>query len=139
MIKALPKYLILICVVLLSGYGQLSAHQSRGALYSLKNLKGTEHTCPVITRDEDAFFFKSSFNTENQKYRLGVPFFENEEEEDDEPISLKKHFSNGNYLAFISFAQNSGQFTSSKRVLPFNGFFSNTSSSRYILFQVFRI
>jgi hypothetical protein len=139
MIKALPKYLILICVILLSGYGQSSAHQSRGVLNSLKSLKGTEHVCPVISRDEDALFFKSSFNTENQKYRLGVPFFENEEEEDDEPISLKKHFSTGSYPASISFAQNSGHFASSKKVLPFNGFFSYTSSSRYIVFQVFRI
>lgn len=139
MIKALPKYLILICVILLSGYGQLSAHQSRGALYSLKNLKGTEHTCPVINRDEDALFFKSSFNTENQKYRLGVPFFENEEEEDDEPISFKKNFSNSTYSAFISCAQNLGHLASNKKVLPFNWFFSYTSSSRYIVFQVFRI
>lgn len=138
MIKALPKYLILICVILLSGYGQLSAHQSRGVLNSVKCLKGAEHICPVISRDEDSLFFKSSFNTENQKYRLGVPFFENEEEEDDEPISLKKHFNTGCYLASISFAQNSGH-ASSKKVLPFNGFFSYTSSSRHIVFQVFRI
>jgi hypothetical protein len=139
MMKALPKYLILICVILLSGYGQLSAHQNRGILSSLKSLKGEAHICPIIARDENALFFKSSFNTENQKYRLGVPFFENEEEEDDEPISLKKNFSSSTYSASISCAQNLGHLASNKKVLPFNWFFSYTSSSRYIVFQVFRI
>jgi len=141
MIKAFIKYLLPLCIFLLSGMGQLSAHAQKGSAYyaSSKNLKGSAYARIGTAQPDLTTSIKSSlFNTKKVKNRLAAA--ENEREED-ELITFKKNAESSDFFTAVFYTQVLEYlFSYQKSFLAFCKQFSYYSSHRwYLLFRVFRI
>jgi len=122
-------------VLLLGGYGELSAHSNEinTSYHSMKNFNISEQRDLSSIQNNEISSTTTSFDIENQNYPLDLAILENKE--DEEMTSSKRHMS-----TFTFFTQTlESFFNHSKIILSFNKFFSKTSSSRYLIFQVFRI
>jgi len=104
MLKAYTKYLLSLCILLLSVYSQLYAHTYRDGIShsSLKNQInseqarfGTGQNSPVLARK-----FVLSV-TEKESLKIGVAEIE---EEDNKLISFKKYLKNSNYFSTVFYA-----------------------------------
>ena len=123
--KALIKYLLLLCTPLVIGYNCLS-----GYTYEYSSLGAAQYYQLLIVKP-------TSSDTERKNYKIDAA--ENEVEED-ELASSKKHLEGGNCILPISFSQAPEcLFSGSKKILPYYTYFSNSSSCRYILCRAFRI
>jgi len=139
--KALLQY-ILFLYVLLNGYSHLHARTSECAILSIVNDQKSEQVV-LCTADNDASGLRFiSLGTDKRRFELSVPFIENREneEEDDESVSLRKRIESGSYSTAIFSTYTLGYFFNySKKILSFQSSFSYSSSYQYLLFQVFRI
>jgi len=142
MIKALAKYLLLLCVILLSGYGQLSARTSKeSAIHAqTKYDKESENVTSDNVQKDNACIITSSTRSDTKKERQEICVAKNEVEED-EVDSSKKHVER-NYVSLSNFYALSQEcfLLYIKNSLTFCKRFSYfTSYMRYIIFQVIRI
>jgi len=129
MIKQIA-YRFTLFVLLLSSLTQLFAN-----LYYLTDAE----SAPSFIQNTEAVNFVW-FSKEKQDDRLTVLLFENEEKEDDELLSFKKHSEIANYSASLLFTPTFGYFFSFvNKTSPFSRDLSYTSTCRYLSLQVFRI
>jgi hypothetical protein len=104
-----------------------------------------KHTYSITSesagQNEESSFFKSaSFDKDQQNQIIeDLAILEDKEDKEEEIHSFKKHL--GYHIsASIIHTQALECFINSNKVTsPFNKFLSNASSSKYLLFQVFRI
>jgi len=146
MIKALSKYLLYACILLLSGHSFLYAntHEKCVDYISIKTLETPGYTGFNVFQNNLTSTIESvSPGTEKESYEMKnflVCDDNDDNEDDDESISLKKDSGNNNCPASIFPAQTPGQFSRSyKKIVPYYQHVSNSSSYRYLLFRVFRI
>lgn len=138
------RYLLFfLCIFLLAKTGQLSAHPYWTNNYStpVKHLKGLKPANYGSLEIEQDIIVKRPFcpNQEKERDKLFVEQQENELEEGDVPAS-KKHVKGGAELAPVFYALAQGHiFDRGKITLPVYKCISHTSSSIYLLVQVFRI
>lgn len=130
MIK-LIAYRLTLFILLLSGFGQLFAN-----IYIMAD---AEPASACIRQSDETTCFVW-FSKEKQEDRLAMLLFENEEKEDDELVSVKKHLDNTNYFVSALSTQTFEYFFNlPKKVFSVNGDLSYTSTCRYLSLQVFRI
>jgi hypothetical protein len=143
MIRALIKYFLSPCILLLSGHGVLHAHTNQDCIYypsiTIKALERSAHAGFTIVQNSlnpMIWSVSSGKETENYDPKDLLVYDDN----DDKSASFKKRLRSRNTSASILYAQTPGHFfIYSKKILPFNMKFSDTSSHRYLTFQVFRI
>jgi len=140
MIRAFLKYLLSLCILLLSVYSHLYAQTYQGfTSYSLlKKLKGSEHASIGAVQNDQAFSFKYASPVPEKSFKVEATDIE---EEDYKFISFKKYLESNSYFtaAFYALAL-AFFFRYIKTSLLFCKHFSYTlSQRRYLLFQVFRI
>jgi hypothetical protein len=141
--KSIVRYFLLLCVLLLSGHSQLSAHAFGNGTYDSSSKLPREHACSHIDQEGQALVtdFAPSL-WEKQIFTIEAT---EEKEEDDAgsgSISFKRHLKGSDYFAAVFCAQVRGYFFSYKRqILAFSVDLSYPSSDhrRYLIFQVFRI
>jgi hypothetical protein len=138
--KKLTKYLLSFCILLSCGYSQLSAHPLKeNSFFSCLHSNGSEHFSFTIRRNSEALVIKSaSTGTEKAIHELEATEIE---EKDDELASSKKYIEDGSYSIPLFFTHIPGYSlpNSKKTLLSGKHFPSDTLSSRYLIFQVFRI
>lgn len=149
MVKFLIRFLLSLSILLLSGYSYLYAHSHQeGAFSSLKkNLKEADQSGVSFFRSSSAFTIQSSSsNTEKPPVKIeAAEIIEIEEEEDkdenDKLIALKKHSESSNHFAAIFNDLVFGSLFQGDCIdFPFWKSFSYHSSYRlYLIFRVFRI
>ncbi len=143
MIKVPFKYLLSLCILLVGGSAQLSAHfhkrtdnlrfpakyVNRVEIARLAN--AAQHSGCLVTTH-------ALFSTATQDPQLIEPLFE--DQEDDDLSSFRKHLKNNHYVTSILFARAAGYFFSANaknahsQQEPFCSL-----PQRYLAFQVFRI
>ncbi len=131
MTKVIVKYLLFTCVLLVSGYGLLSARPDK---------RSASHASFAVEQNiETIFIGHGRLSTKDQDHGLHVSVFENEEE-DNKQFSFKKCLERASY-ASVFFSQVPDDLCNpGKRLAPVHGYFSHTSSPcRYLIFQVFRV
>lgn len=141
MIKALIKYLLSLCILLLGGYSQLSAHANEeGDFYSpIKNLKGSEQISIGPGQDGPTFILKpASSGTEKASFTMDAAEIIEEKEE---WSSFIKYLADSYYFTVIYYALTFGYLCYFiKKYLPLSKQSFDFSSYRwYLIFQVFRI
>jgi hypothetical protein len=143
--KPFRTYLLSLCILLLSGYNQLSAHTGRISYASPVK----QSDCVKLNSGQNSSALNANsaaFGTEKQNsghHRLNFSLFERtekEEEEYEEFISFRKYLGSGNYPGFIFSTQTVEHFfNASQKIVPLYRCSSNTTSCRYLIFEVFRI
>ena len=144
MIKTLIKYLLSLCILLLSGYGHLSAHAYKESTFyaPLKNLQGSAQVSFDFVKNDQTFIIgSSSSGTEKENCIIEATDIKENEEEEYELISFKKHLASSNFFTAIFCALTFGYFYCTfKKILPFWNRLSYITSYRwYVVFQVFII
>lgn len=139
MIRALIKYLLILCIILLSGSIQLFAHKAMESALCSTSLAMTDHA-RVDIEHEHAFNIQSaSPNTEKKESKVFVPNIVLEEDESD---SFEKNLGSSNFFTAFFYALVFGYitFNINKGIHPYKHF-SNFSSlqSLHIIFCVYRI
>lgn len=130
MIRAQIKFILLTGVVLFSICLQLSA-----LTYAFSNqLQNEEHNSIVSTQNSKVIIYTSAYKKEELKSQIAALLFENQEE--DESAS-KKRLKDRSYIIVFNQTFDS-LFGYGVKPLP-HVFFSNITSHRYLLFQVFRV
>jgi hypothetical protein len=142
MIKALLKYLLSACILLLSGHSFLHAHanQDRIRHSSIKNLETSALAGFCIVQNSLTPMIRSlSSGREKENNDLNA-LVVCDNDDDDELISFKKHPGSSHYSASIFFAQTSGYFSGhGKKTTPSYQRFSYAPSYRHLVFRAFRI
>ena len=142
MIKALAKYLLLFNIILLSGYGQLSArnHKERSNHCSKKIIQDTKHASSDFEQKDDPCIVKASTPADSKNERQEVCVAEKEIEED-EVTSSKKSLerSSVSLSNFYALSQECFSLYIKNSLTFFKRFSYFTSYIWYILFQVIRI
>jgi len=143
MIKALPKYLLILCIFLLSGHSFLSAHatQARIRYSSIKIPVSSAQANPDLVQNDpaSALFISSGNQKENHDLDVLVLCDDNDND-DDELISFKKRSGSDDGSTSVFFTQLAGYFSGPGKNMPSSfSYFSNTPTDRYLLFQTFRI
>ena len=142
MIKALIKYHILLCILLLSGYTQLSAHifEENAFYYQINILNGSGDS--TFENEELPHPSLVNFATSSSERNLLLEDTDVEEEED-ERHSAKKKVERLSYFTSLFYVQHleSGFFKRYvKNHLSFCKYLHHVSSlSWYLVFEVFRI
>jgi len=140
MIKALLKYLLSACILFLSGQGFLHAHTHQHYIHasSIKIPGRPTRTGFGIVQNSVIATISSAGEKENYELKPFVVCDDNDD--DDELTSVKKHAGADHGSAPIFLAQTSGHFCIySKKILPFYKHFSYTGSCRYLVFRAFRV
>jgi hypothetical protein len=137
--KALIKYLLSLCILVLGIYSQLPAHADKErALYSLqKNADWLAYANICASQYYKHLVIKSS-SSRTEKENCQIDAAENEVEEY-ELISSKKNADNSTSAATFLPTTGACFFGSASKTLLFESFFSHAVSSRYLIFQIFRI
>ena len=143
--RLIVRYFLLLCVLLLSGYSQLSAHAHANGAYdsSSKLLQALENAILHIDQEGQALvkdFVPSLW--EKQIFTIEATEEKEEEDAEFESISFRRHLKCSDYFAAVFCAQMRGYFFSYKRqILGFSMNLSYPSSDhrQYLIFQVFRI
>lgn len=140
MVKALIKYLLLVCILLASGVSHLSAHKIKENTSYIAT--GSEHASLGILLQADQVFTKTPSSSDTEKHSI-IEIAEIEiEEEDDEWISFKKHLESSHYLTTLFYAYLPEYFSQHKKnCLALYKQFSHCSTpeSLYLIFRVFRL
>jgi hypothetical protein len=129
MVKTMIKRLFFLCMLMLGGYIQLSAHHSGNNMPapSIKYLTAAHKNLPCNT--------PLAFEKQASEKVTITPF---EKEEDDESFSLKKQPDG--YSASASLTLAAGPSVScAENLLPVNRHSSFASPGLYLIFHVFRI
>lgn len=138
----LVRYVLSLCILLLSGYGQLHAHASRTSIHSSSS--GT------VERSEQVSFEAPKNNLPSirqlsapDRPRISIIDAQEVREEDEHdliPAKKKRQFGTDEFAAVFC-ALTRGYFLSCiQEILPFFNFFSDTPSfRRHLILQVFRI
>lgn len=142
MIKALLRYFLPLCILLLSGYRPLSAHTVKESTFlSFLNKSIAEETATLCsTKVEHAVIVSTSSSGTANKSQKKLFIAENEIEED-KWISLKALLDSANYIAAILYAFIAGYlfryltkcFLTAKHLAHFSSY------RWHIILQVFRI
>jgi hypothetical protein len=138
MTKALMKYLLSLCILLLSGYGHLYAQPHQEG--TTHPLKGVVHAASIGTLQHDLAAILKVSKPSAEKERNNLYSTESEKEED-ESLSFHKIVDNTHFIAAVFYAHALALLLSVlARVLHFCKHFSYFSSHRlYLIFRVFRI
>ncbi|MDB5261829.1 MAG: hypothetical protein JWQ14_1110 [Adhaeribacter sp.] len=141
MMKALLKYLLLLCIILLAFFGQQIAHAPTDSAYisSANQLKYSVQASLGQVQHDYSFLIKAA----GSGTRKGSKIFATVEKEAEEveSIASKKYLESSVFFTAVL----SGQlftylFSSLKRYLAFCKSYSSFSSHRwYLLFRVIRI
>jgi hypothetical protein len=125
------KYLLILPILLLSGYNHLFAHSNyMGAHSTIKNFELSEYVSSGIAEVRCTSLFKSSpILSKGQNESLNESPLEIEEEEDADELASGSMHLEGHIYAISSLPH---------RLRSYQDF-SSIISCRYILFQVFRI
>jgi hypothetical protein len=135
MIKALIKYLLSLCILLLCGYSQLSTYTYRESTYNspIKSLKESEHASLGNEQQDQTFITPSS--PSGTKKHFTIDFAEIEIEEEEEYLKGSNHFTAifcalilGYFFRYII-----------NDLLLCKYFFYILSNRRHLILQVFRI
>lgn len=127
LMSALPKHLLSLLILLLAGYGQLSAT----ATASAKDIRGSEVS---TVNSVKAFFITPISHKQQQKHTFTVLI---ESESENELVSFKKRLENSHYQIDVCFGRTASldHFCDGKTT-SINHYFS---SDRCLLIRVFRI
>ena len=139
--RALLKYLLSLCIFLLSGHSLLSAAASPNLIRAL-SINHSAQSASAISgeapTDLAPVIVTVSSGCEKENYDLKTLIVCNDNDDDDEVSSSKKHSGSSPYSAL--FAQSPGHlFSNGKKMSAFCKTFSQTPFDRYLLFQIFRI
>lgn len=143
MIKAFSIYLIIPCILLLGGYGQVPAHAGKGSTPShsipnvdqLAKLQQIEHQVPNFSIQT------AKSGAERGKRKRTVSVFERAEELD-ERVSFKRHSNrNFNSITVYNTQEPSFIFHPIEKRSPSYGYthFISPTYQSHLLLQVFRI
>ena len=140
MVKEFVKYLLLLCILLLSVHSQLYVHSGQG-FARITVTKGSEGPGPAhygTLQAEQAFKVRYFSPSPEESLRLEAADIE---EEEDEVVSFKKFLERSGYLAAAFYSLLLALFFRYfKTSLLFCKHISyNSSKRRYLVFQVFRI
>ena len=141
--KLLIRFFIALYIFLLSGYAQLHAtgmYKDCVCNSHIYNLDGSIHAgLSVSLQDADCLTYKTALSKKD-KVDDKIDTSDNEEE-NDEQVSVKKLLDANKYFVIAFGGQTSGLFYQDiKKSLPSCKLFSNfTSYKRYIIFRVIRI
>jgi len=142
MIKALIRFLLSLCFLLLIGYGHVHAHIRQSSIcYSpIKIRKVSEYINACITQNKQAFISTSSSLPKKKRFKLHVPDIERKE---DESISPEKYLEVSNYFTTIFNALPSAEYFF-HNIRNSSAFFKDFSyrslyKSLYLILQVVRI
>ena len=144
MAKAVVKYLLTLCILLLSGYSQLSAGAhlgSRGHSPAVR-FAGSEWNSSVASLPRPSFIVKSPSSGTKKDLTSEVAEIVEVEEEDDKSTASKKIGASDHHFTTLFYALTAEYFsTSFKNCLSFCKQFSLFSShpALYIILRVFRI
>lgn len=136
--KLLVRYLLSLCILLLSGYSQLLAHEYH---ISSPGLCERIEQPGVDLGANSASSVKRLAASETQRI-LFIDAVEGKDEDEHDFISAKKkHLDNPEYYATVFCALTRGYFQRCiQEILPFSGCFSDASPfRRHLILQVFRI
>lgn len=141
MIKIKGRFLLPLCILLLSIYSQVFAHtlEKRAFFSQTENLRASEHAAPGTLQAEQAFITKPSSTGTERKQVAEAACIEIEE---DESLSSRKHAGVNYYITSIFCAQVLEFFLRSNlnKGFSFSKHFSIISSCRWhLVIQVFRI
>lgn len=140
MIKFLIRFLLSLCILLLSGYSHLHAHayQELSSYALIKNLKGSEHVSFRTVQNVQTFISSLSPSVTEKSFKVEAAEIE---EEENKSVSFKKYLENSNYLTAVFYVLALAYFFRYiKTSLLFCKHFSYTlSQRRYLIFHVFRI
>ncbi len=130
-----------LLLLLLVGFGQLSAHSQKEKISSSLVKKLDQGYYNTIQNSETSLVKPIVFGPEKQNNGSDVIICEKEEKEEDELMSSKKYLEIGNYSTPLFGAYTLGDFYSnSKKNVSFHTSYSSyATSSRYLVFQVFRL
>ncbi len=141
MIKAFKTFLLTLCILLLSGYGQLFAHALEQSTFtsSLKSLNRDELASKgsIQTIHSSSISFPTSGTTKSKHKQIVTAEYESEE---NEFFALKKFLQNNDFIAAVLYTFISAfLFRYFGKLLPIGKQLLQFSCKRYILIQVFRI
>jgi hypothetical protein len=134
------KFFLSLYILLLGGYGQVYAkvYQDCVCYSSSKTIDWSEHASVDSDQNDQTLITKSGHCiTENEEYKLRATDNENE---DDDQLSVKKYFEACNYFPSDFYGQLPGYFFSyTIKRLPHCKHFSYFSSDTYLKLRVLRI
>lgn len=138
--KLLIRLFLSFCFLLISGYSQVSAYESGECVVSISSFQNTSVVDEPLNGNDSQPLISSELSAnEKDNDLIDISDESDEDDEDKELTSYKKDLQVGNYFS-TSCGHPSGHFFSSiKANAPFCRHFSYTSSSRYIVFRVFRV
>jgi hypothetical protein len=130
----------------LSGFSQLDVRAGHDEIHQASSELSERSKDPVAADNDQlmaSFFFNtSSSDKKHEVFKLDVTEVREEEENEDEHdlLSLRKHLDSHHYFASAFHALTSGYFTGSDtRLSPVYKHSSYTVSCRYLVLLVFRI
>lgn len=131
MIKTFLKFILSVCIFFISGYNHVSAHGSPSALYT--NI--AEHS------NKSSFLKQNSTGNEGRNTKCFLSAFEKEEDnDDDDSVSSRKHLGCFNYPTSILFTLISPfLYNWDSNIFSLHQLLSHSTYGRYLLLQVFRI
>lgn len=140
--RLLVRYVLSLCIVLLGGYSQLHAHASHAPVRtSSTELSESREPSNIDLARNSAPSIKQ-FSAPERHRILFIDAVEGKEEDEHDLVSAKKKRQHStDDFAAVFCALTRGYFLSCiQEILPFPGYFSDTSSfRRHLILQVFRI
>jgi hypothetical protein len=142
MIKALIRFLLSLCFLLLIGYGHVHAHIRQSSIYysPVKIRKGFVYTNVCTLQNRHTFISASSSSPKKKSFKINAPDIERKE---DDLITSEKYLEISNYFTTIFYVQPTAGyfFHNRKNSLAFFKDFSYCSLHRslYLILQVARI
>ena len=141
MIKTSVKYLLSLCIIVLSGHSSLYANVSCNVIpySSINPLAGSVHSGFGMIQNSLSCVIKGvSSDTEKENDDQFLVVFD--DDDDDDVASFKKHVENHTCLISTLFGQIPGCFLNcTENTIPSSTYFSPISSCRYLVLQVFRL
>jgi hypothetical protein len=136
--KALIKYLLSLCILLLSGYLYFTA-QTGNIETPFKNLKGSAPITVSSIQDIPCTLSFQPASTTTGRKAIKADLVGNEVEEEEEEVASKKQLEKYLHATPSLAAQVRALFSSNGKISLACKNSSYTSSYRYIVFRVFRI
>lgn len=138
MFKPALKYFLPLCLLLMSGYGVIYAGSSRNLVtcYAIKSKVELGISQLFSNPNQEGLSIKSIAGNAKKIDRINV---EENKEETDEIISLRKFAEISHYFAVFSAKPNKNFFGNIQLSLLFREHFPYYSSMRYIILRMIRI
>lgn len=138
MMKPFIKYLLCLCILLLSAYSSSYARKHKGHLHVKHHKRATlqGHLLGKEQSAEPLFIKAAPLDTEKEGCPIDVV-----ETEVEELTFSRKPSGDRNYLTSISFMQNTPEhlFGGNTKIFSYFQYHSYRPSYRYLMFEVFRI